>query len=127
MTIVLRIVAVAIVNLLTFELVMQLSVDWRESTGELALIMQMFLLICGIIWSVLPAFSHLRSRTLRTLLTAMSVVFLYVGFHATTYYYSWSIRPNVGLYEEPKWVSKHPGFQTQLRARIENNLWERHD
>ena len=55
--------------------------------------------------------------------TALSVVLLYVGFHTTTYYYSWRIRPNIGLYEEPRWVSKHPAYQKQLRARIENDLW----
>jgi hypothetical protein len=120
-----RIVLVAAVNLLTFELLMQLSVDWRESTGELALLAQTFLLVLGIIWSVLPALAYFQSLTWRTVAAAISVVLLFVGFHATTYHYSWHIRPNIGLYEEPRWVSKHPGFQRQMRARIENNLWKR--
>ena len=120
-----RIVLVATVNLLTFELLMQLSVDWRESTGELALLAQTFLLVLGIIWSVLPELSYFQSLTRRAVAAAISVVLLFVGFHATTYYYSWHIRPNIGLYEEPRWVSKHPGFQRQMRARIENNLWKR--
>jgi hypothetical protein len=118
-----RIAIVAAVNLVTFELLMQLSVDWPESKGELWLIAQMFLLILGIIWSVLPAFSHFQSWAWRMVAATLSVVLLFVGFQSATYYYSWHIRPNVGLYEEAQWVSKHPGFQKQLRAKIENNLW----
>ena len=106
---------------------MQLSVDWLESTEEVLLIAQMFLLILGIIWSVWPGFSHVENRFRRTVATSMAVVLLYAGIHAAIYFYSWHIRPNVGLYQEPHWVSKHPEFQKQLRARIESNRWRKSD
>jgi hypothetical protein len=30
----------------------------------------------------------------------------------------------VGLYQESDWVAQHPGFQRQLQARIQANLWK---
>lgn len=120
----LRIVIVAAVHFVTFELVMQLSVEWRESTGELAFLAQVLLLIMGIIWCYLPVFSHFRSRAWIAVVTAVCMLLSFAGFHTVTNYYSWHIRPNIGLYEEARWVSKHPTFQRQLRAKIENSLWK---
>ena len=37
---------------------------------------------------------------------------------------SWHLRPNLGLYQEPDWVAQHPGFQRELRERIEANMLE---
>ncbi len=46
---------------------------------------------------------------------------LFVGVFAVTYFYSWHVRPNIGLYREPDWVAQHPGFQQELRERISAN------
>lgn len=115
-----RILLVGIVNLLLFELLMQVSVRWRESSGELVLMAQTALLGLAIIWAILPVF---RNRPHRLAYSAALGIGLFFSFAALTDLYSWHVRPNLGLYREPAWVSQHPGFQRSLRDRIEANRW----
>jgi len=77
-------------------------------------------LVAGLIWACLPAFPEGRRRILYR---SVLIIALFMGAHATIYFYSWHIRPNIGLYEEPEWVAQHPGFQKHMRARIERNKW----
>ena len=115
-----RIVLVGLAHLLLFELISQVSVHWRESSGELCHMALYVFLMAGLIWACLPAFPK---HPMRILYRATLVIGLFMGAHTTTYFYSWHVRPNIGLYEESEWVAQHPGFQKQLRERIERNKW----
>jgi hypothetical protein len=120
-TILCRAAVVSVVQLLLFELLEQLEVrlDWRESTRELAGFGQAALLVAGTVWTVLPVRRHPQWSVLTI---ALGIV-LFVGLDRATYVYSWHIRPNIGLYREPGWVAQHPGFQRELRERVERNRW----
>ena len=115
-----RIILVGVLNFALFEGILRLSVRWRESSEELALTVQTLLLLIGIIWAVLPVFRQLPYRFVYRGTLAIT---LFIGFWALTNFYSWHVRPNIGFYEEPAWVAQHPGFQKELRARIEANRW----
>ena len=115
-----RIAVVELAGILFFELLSEASVHWRESSEELSMMALYVLLAAGLIWACLPAFP---GRRMRILYRSVLIIALFLGTHTTIYFYSWHIRPNIGLYEEPEWVAQHPGFQEQLRARIERNKW----
>ena len=115
-----RYALVLILYLALFELVEQLAVARPESWEELTQLSLLVVLAGGLIWVVMPAFSRQRLRApyrigLFLAYAAVSVLISYV--------YAWHIRPNVGLYQEPRWVAQHPEFQRQLQARIERNRW----
>lgn len=110
---------VFVVSLLLFESTEQISLHWRESSGELWSMAVLSLTLGGMVWAVWP----LRSHT-RTFWWPVCVgLGLSVAHHSVTYYYAWHIRPNLGLYQESDWVSQHPGFQRDHRKRIAANLW----
>ncbi len=122
-TIVTRILVVAALQLLLFELVLQFSVHWRESTEELWLMGVTGITFVGCYWAMIPTMRKVNSRLLKALArTGAALAFLWV-LSTGNYYYSWHVRPNVGLYREPDWVQNHPGFQRALRQRIEANRW----
>ncbi len=116
----LRIALVVGLYFILFEIVMQLSTHWRESSGELAKAGVYALLVAGLIWASLPAFRRLGGRVIYR---AGLVVSLFFVVHMLTYLYAWHIRVNVGLYQEPDWVARHPGFQKELRAHVAANRW----
>lgn len=120
-----RITFVAVALILLFEFVCQLEVrrNWRESTGELAQLAVLGFLLCGVIWAVLPAFSNRNHRTTRIVARSSVAAAFVIALHVVIFMYSWHIRPNVGLYDEPGWISRHPQFQAEQRARIERNRW----
>jgi hypothetical protein len=118
-----RILLVTVVQLLLFELVEQLSVHWRESAGELCTMALCLGVLVGSVWAMLPGFTGAWSRLARVGLRALGAVSLFLALYAVDYYYSWHVRPNLGLYREPDWVSQHPGFQRQLRERVQSNTW----
>lgn len=118
--VILRILLVGFAHFIIFERVSQLSVRWRESSGELAMMAEIILLVVGLVWAVLPAF---RQVPYRLVYRSGLVVGLFLAFWVMTYLYSWHVRPNIGLYEEPAWVAQHPGFQKTLRAKVEANRW----
>jgi len=118
-----RILLVAAVQLLLFEAVLQFSVHQRESTGELCTLAHACLMLIGSIWALLPAFKDLWLRPVRLIVRGVAAMALFVALYAGDYYYSWHLRPNLGLYQEPDWVAEHPGFQRELRERIESNTW----
>ena len=118
-----RLILVAVIHLLMFEALSQLSVHWRESSEELAGLSLLVLLFVGLIWAVYPAFGKLNARASRIVCTSALVVALFVGLYTVDYLYFWHVRPNLGLYQEPDWVAQHPQFQRGLRARIEANTW----
>ncbi len=115
-----RILLVGLAHFVAFEAVSQLSVQWRESSEEKVMTVQMILLVCGLVWAVLPAF---RRMPYRLAYRGALVVGLFLGLFALTNLYAWHVRPNIGLYEEPAWVARHPTFQKALRARIEASRW----
>lgn len=118
-----RVSGVAITNLVLFEVLMQQSVNWRESTEEFALLVQLGFLSLGLAWAVLPLFRRWQNTTCGTGFRCLAFITSFAAIHTAIFFYSWHIRPNVGLYEEPKWVAEHPAFQDRLRQKIEDNLW----
>ena len=121
--VVVRILVVGVVQLLLFELVEQILVHWRESTGELCTLALSLGILVGSVWAMLPGFTGVWSQLARVGLRALAAVALFLALYAGDYYYSWHVRPNLGLYQEPDWVAQHPGFQRELRARIQTNTW----
>ena len=119
-----RILLVGALQLLLFELVEQLSVHWRESTGELCTLAHGIGMLIGCVWALLPGFTGVWSRAARVGLRAGAALALFAVLYAGDYYYSWHLRPNLGLYQEPDWVAQHPGFQRELRERIQTNTWK---
>jgi hypothetical protein len=118
-----RIVVVGVSQLVLFELVEQFSVHWRESTGETCTLALMVVSLVGCSWAILPAFAGAGSLWARLGLRAVGALALFVLVYVGDYYYSWHLRPNLGLYREPDWVAQHPGFQRELQARIATNMW----
>ena len=106
-----------------FELYSQLSVSWRESTGEAVELVLLFGLVAALCWVTRPAIEPLRSRSPRIVSGSVAVILLFIGIYAATYFYSWHVRPNIGLYTEPEWIAEHPEFKKKHRARIEANMW----
>lgn len=121
MTKVLRRFAIVVcLQLLAFEIMEQLSVHRPESFGESLLFFWMVLSVAGILWAASAAFAGRPYRWVRCIALFIVMVAL-SGF--ITNFYSYHVRPNVGLYEEPDWVAQFPEFQRQQRERIEANLW----
>ena len=116
-----RLAIVAVGQLLLYEVVLEVSVHYPESTEELLTVSVFFSLAVGIIWSLMAGF---RAQRYPALCRCLAFAPLFIAFYAADYYYSWHIRPNLGIYEEPDWVAQHPDFQRQLRARIEANKWK---
>ena len=118
-----RISLIIAAHFLAFELIMQLGVHWRESSEEIALLLEITMVLTGIAWAVAPIALQSSRATHRLFALGLGVLSLVV-FQTATQYYSWTLRPNVGLYQEPDWVSQHPEFQRQQRARIQAKLWK---
>ena len=119
-----RILLLGLVELLLFELVEQLSVHRRESTGELLTLACCIAMLIGCAWALLPGFTGVGSRLARVSLRGGVALALFVVLCAGNYYYSWHLRPNLGLYQQPDWVAQHPGFQGELQERIQANTWK---
>jgi hypothetical protein len=118
-----RIVLVAVAQLALFEATLQSSIHWRESSEELCLVGLSLLSLIASAWVVIPLLSGIGSRVPRMILTGLSALGMFLLLHTADYFHSWHLRPNLGLYREPDWVAQHPGFQRELRARIQANLW----
>jgi hypothetical protein len=118
-----RIVLVAVVQLLLLEALLRFSVHWRESTEELWSMALAGGMLVGLIWALLPAFKGLWLRPVRVALRGIAAVVLFAALYAGDSYYSWHLRPNLGFYQEPDWVAQHPGFQRELRERVGSNTW----
>jgi hypothetical protein len=112
---------VVVVQLLLLETLLQLSVGWRESTEELWTMGLYSACLAAIVWAAWP----LQRRPWTPLIRAGVALVLFIGLSVTGCFYSWHLRPNLGLYREPGWVAQHPGFQRGLQARIEKNLWRK--
>ena len=118
-----RVLLVVVAQLLLIELLLQLEVHWLESTGELCTLALFLGILVGCIWASLPAFANVGAPLPRVALRAASALVLFTALYAGDYYYSWHLRPNVGLYREPDWVAQCPSFQHELRERIQSNTW----
>jgi serine/threonine protein kinase len=112
---------VLVLHLALFETLEQRSVDWRESTSELWGMALAVATLGGLIWAFWPGYRLKRSW----LFCAAGTIASSFLVLAVVNYYSWHLRPNLGLYREPRWVAQHPGFQKELRQRIESNLWQK--
>ncbi|HEX7571317.1 MAG TPA: carboxypeptidase regulatory-like domain-containing protein, partial [Verrucomicrobiae bacterium] len=110
----LRLLAVVVVQLALFETLQQLSVHWRESTEELWSMGLMVATLGGLVWACWPGWRMKRSVLFVIAGTIASAVLLL----ALDNFYSWNLRPNLGLYREADWVAQHPGFQQILRERL---------
>ncbi len=109
-----------VLYLALFEVIEQLAVTRSESWGELTQMGLLAVFVGTLIWTVMPAFANGRLRSLYR----MGLLLGYVAITIlVSNIYAWHIRPNVGFYREPLWVAQHPGFQKELRARIEHNRW----
>ena len=118
-----RIVLVTVVHVLMSEGLNRVSVHWRESSQEIGGLSLFVVLLASLIWAVSAAFGRLGSLPARVLCRTALVVGLFVGTYTFDYFYYWHLRPNLGWYEESDWVAQHPGFQRELRARIQANTW----
>ena len=116
-----RAALVVALNLLLLESLLQVSHNWRESTEELWTMALYSASLAAMVWAAWP----LRRPPVTLFLRAGAAFALFAGESTAAYFYSWHLRPNLGLYRESKWVSQHPGFQRQLRQRIESNLWRK--
>ena len=112
---------ILLLTLIAFEWIEQFSVTKPESWSERRHILLIFLLLGALVWAVRPAFPNLRRFRIPGQIGL--IVILTVFSWAAVFHYSWQVRPNLGLYEEPHWVAKHPEFQKQQRARIEQARW----
>ena len=117
----LRLVLVIAVQLALFETLEQVSVHWKESTSELWGMALAVATLGGLIWACWPGYRLKRSWLFCVGGTVVSSLLLL----ALDNFYSWHLRPNLGLYREADWVARHPGFQRQMRQRIDNNLWRK--
>jgi len=121
-----RLLIVCIAHILIFEGVCQVSVYCqRELTDELITLFFNFLLfLILLIWAALPGFRKINNGVLRFAARTALVLLLFVSMQTVDYFYHWHLRPNLGLYKEPAWVSKYPGFQRKSKARIQKNIWK---
>jgi hypothetical protein len=121
-----RLLIVCIAHILIFEGVCQVAVYCqRELTDELiALFFNFLLFLVLLIWAVLPGFGKINNWVLRFAARTAVVILLFFFMHTVDYFYSWHLRPNLGLDKEPAWVSKYPEFQRKTRARIQKNMWK---
>ncbi|MCP5521032.1 MAG: protein kinase [Verrucomicrobiales bacterium] len=115
-----RLLLVIVFRLALSETLFQMSVHWKESTSELWEMALAIATLGGLIWACSPAYRLKGSWWGWGAGTGLSALAL-LGL---ANFYSWHLRPNLGLYQEPDWVAQHPGFQRQLRKRIEASLWE---
>lgn len=118
-----RVTLVAILNLAIFELCEQISVHWKESQQEGMLLPQWIFMFATLLWALWPSFKHKPTGPVGVVAAAVP---LWIALYAIIAIYSWHVRPNLGLYQESDWVADHPGFQRELRARIQGNLWTWH-
>ena len=116
-----RAALVVALNLLLLETLLQLSGAWRESTEELWTMALYSACLAAMVWAAWP----LRRHPWTVLLRAGAAFALFAAVSVAAGFYSWHLRPNLGLYREPDWVAQHPGFQRELRQRIEKNLWRK--
>jgi hypothetical protein len=89
-------------------------VHWKESTEELWGMALAAATLGGLAWACWPGYHFERSW----LLWGGGVVVSSALLLALDNYYSWHLRPNLGLGREPDWVAQHPGFQQELRRRL---------
>jgi serine/threonine protein kinase len=115
----LRLLLILVVHLALLEALDQASVHWKESTCELWGMALMAGSCVALVWAFWPGFRLPRWRMLGAGAAIVSCFVLW----GIDYFYNWHLRPNLGLYQEEDWVAQHPGFQRQLRQRIQNNLW----
>jgi serine/threonine protein kinase len=112
----LRLVLVIVVQLALLETLEQVSVHWKESTEELWGIALAVATLGGLVWSCGPGYHLKRSWFFWVGGTIVSSLLLLTLDN----FYSWHLRPNLGLNRERDWVAQHPGFQAELRRRIGN-------
>ena len=119
---VVRVTVVAGLHLAFFEGIQQFAIHWRESSEELCSMALYVVTFMALMWAVSPGFARTKVVFI-SVLTGIAAIALFAALFAGDYFYSWHLRPNLGLYQEPEWVQQHPGFQRELRQRIAANLW----
>lgn len=106
-----RLALVFFVNIALLETIAQLSVRWRESTGELWSLAHIMGSLFALAWAIWP---RLRIRW-RALFCTVGVVVSAGLLLVLDGWYSGYLRLNLGLYEESAWVAQLPGFQREYR------------
>jgi hypothetical protein len=117
----LRLLMVVVVQLALFETLEQVSVHWKESTGELWGMALDVASLGGLVWACWPGYRLKRSWVFWAGGTIGSAFLLM----ALGYFYSLHLRPNLGLYRESEWVAQHPGFQWGWRQGIGSKVWNK--
>ncbi len=115
----LRLLAVIVVNLALTETLFQVSLHWKESTSEQWDIALAVATLGALIWACWPGYRLKRSRLYWIFSTGLSALIV-LGL---ANFYSWHLRPNLGLYHEPDWVAQHPAFQQKQQEAIARRLW----
>jgi serine/threonine protein kinase len=118
---VLRLVLVIGLQLALFETLEQISVSWKESTGELWGMALVVASLGGLVWACWPGYRLRRSW----LFWAGGLVVSSLLLLGVDHVYACHLRPNLGLYQESEWVAQHPGFQWGWRQRIASRVWNK--
>lgn len=113
-----RIALVGLIQLVLFEVLMQLAVSWRESSEELGTMALFLGSAIACLWAAFPAVPRSASRFAKLGLRGGLAATWFVALYAMVFLYSWEVRPHMGYYREPDWVKEHPDFQRQLHERI---------
>ena len=117
----LRLALVVSLHLAVLETYDQLSVRWRESTGELWSMALFCVSIVALVWAAWPLYR--RTRSVAAII--VSSLLLVAGCWALGGFYNLQLRPNLGLYEEEDWVASIPGFRWGWRQNLAENLWNK--
>jgi len=117
----LRLMLVIMLQLALVETLEQVSAQWKESTSELWGIALAVATLSGLAWACWPGYRLRRSWWF----WAGGIFGSSLLLLGLDNFYTWHLRPNLGLYREPNWVAQHPGFQKQVRERIESSLWRK--
>ena len=117
----LRLALLVIVHIALVETLQQVSLHWKESTGERLDMALMVGSLAGVVWACWPGFRLKQSPLFWAGGTIVSgglllgLDLLYVGY----------LRPNLGLYREEDWVVQNVGFQMGRRLGIAKHHWRR--
>ena len=97
-----------LIVIITFFLIaiisLQLESCVRESVSELWCFAELLILFIALIWANLLVFSHIETLLLRLIARISIILLLFVSVYAILYFYSWHIRPIIGLDIRPAWV-----------------------
>ena len=115
-TILMRNILVAVAFLAAGIILLQIELVVSENTSEKIAIGLVTVLIVALFWAW-GSVSLPQSRLLQWGTQAIVVCVVAVALGAALYYYSWHIRPALGIFEWPPWISpSYPERESLLSA-----------